>query len=110
MDIAWSTNSIHIASCGMNSQMLIWDSNSGQCIVSQDEHNGLLNGVIWDPFGKYLAVQSNENGLTVWNTDFLCAESKKGEYLAASVTEQLKQKEILKYTEKYHGLQMDNIF
>ena len=38
-------------------------------------HTGLVKGVTWDPVGKYLASQSDDRSVRIWNTSNWQTES-----------------------------------
>lgn len=69
LDLAWSVNDHHLASCSVDNMVIVWDaSNFPQMITKISGHTGLVKGVSWDPAGKYLASQSDDKTLRIWRT------------------------------------------
>ena len=69
LDLAWSANNQHLASCSVDNMIIVWDANNfPQLITKITGHTGLVKGVSWDPVGKYLASQSDDKTLRVWRT------------------------------------------
>lgn len=69
LDLAWSTNDDHLASCSVDNMIIIWDANNfPQMIKKITGHTGLVKGVSWDPAGKYLASQSDDKTVRIWRT------------------------------------------
>lgn len=45
-------------------------------IVTLDAHGGFVKGVTWDPVGNYLATQSDDKTVKIWDTDtWQCIET-----------------------------------
>jgi WD40 repeat protein len=58
--LAWSPDNIHLASCGTDAQICIWN-------VNIKVLDAKANGLAFDPFGKFLASQSSEGkDLIIW--------------------------------------------
>lgn len=51
-DIAWSPDSMHFASCGTDSTIIIWNVNEHSPIKIIEQK---ANGLTFDPFGKFMA-------------------------------------------------------
>lgn len=64
----WSPNDAMLASCGVDNTIIIWDVQKNfETVTILREDVGTVKGVTWDPIGKYLATQSDEQ-LRVWRT------------------------------------------
>lgn len=69
LDLAWSVNDYHLASCSVDNMIIVWDANNfPQMITKINGHTGLVKGVSWDPAGKYLASQSDDKTIRIWKT------------------------------------------
>lgn len=69
LDLSWSHNDHHLASCSVDNMIMIWDANNFPQVVTKiTGHTGLVKGVSWDPTGKFLASQSDDKTLRVWHT------------------------------------------
>lgn len=52
-DCAWSPDSIHFASCGTDSRVIIWSINEAAPIKVIEAK---ANGITFDPFGRFMAT------------------------------------------------------
>lgn len=69
LDLAWSANDDHLASCSVDNMIIVWDANNfPQMITKITGHTGLVKGVACDPAGKYLASQSDDKTVRIWRT------------------------------------------
>ncbi|KAL1412113.1 HIR complex subunit [Vanrija albida] len=69
VDCAWSRDDSMLASVGLDSKIFIWDGYSFEKLRTIDAHQGFVKGVTWDPVGNYLATQSDDKTVRIWNTD-----------------------------------------
>jgi protein HIRA/HIR1 len=65
-DLQWSPNNRYLASCGLDSRVLIWDAKTYDRIAVIDRHTAFVKGITWDPAGKYLATQSDDKSVRVF--------------------------------------------
>ncbi|KAI8053058.1 WD40-repeat-containing domain protein [Syncephalis plumigaleata] len=65
-DLAWSPDNKYLASCGLDSKVIIWHGNTFEMLRKLDQHHGFVKGVAWDPIGKYLATQSDDKSTIIW--------------------------------------------
>ncbi|KAK8853078.1 hypothetical protein IAR55_003779 [Kwoniella newhampshirensis] len=76
VDLAWSRDDSMLASVGLDSKVWIWDGYSFERLRKLDLHQGFVKGVCWDPVGNFLATQSDDKTVKVWNTeDWTCVQS-----------------------------------
>lgn len=68
-DVAWSADDSMLASVGLDSTIFIWDGYTFEKLRKIDSHGGFVKGVCWDPIGEYLATQSDDKTVKIWNTD-----------------------------------------
>ena len=58
-----------MASCSLDNSIIIWNSsNKFEKVNVLKGHTNFVKGVTWDPVGSYLASQSTDNTVRVWNT------------------------------------------
>lgn len=67
--LEWSPDGRWLASCGLDSNILIWDVACGFKLTAKLEgHKGFVKGLAWDPLGVYLASQSDDHTMIIWRT------------------------------------------
>ncbi|ADV24167.1 protein HIR1 [Cryptococcus gattii E566] len=69
VDLAWSRDDTMLASVGLDSTVWIWDGLTFERLRKLDLHQGFVKGVCWDPVGNYLATQSDDKTVKIWNTE-----------------------------------------
>ncbi|WRT70374.1 uncharacterized protein IL334_007372 [Kwoniella shivajii] len=69
VDLAWSRDDSMLASVGLDSKVWIWDGTTFERLRKLDLHQGFVKGVCWDPVGNFLATQSDDKTVRVWNTE-----------------------------------------
>ncbi|KLT43237.1 WD40 repeat-like protein [Cutaneotrichosporon oleaginosum] len=76
VDCAWSRDDTMLASVGLDSKIIIWDcTNNFERMITIDAHDTFVKGVTWDPVGNFLATQSDDKTVRIWNTDtWQCVE------------------------------------
>ncbi|KAJ3218135.1 HIR complex subunit [Dinochytrium kinnereticum] len=66
LDLAWSPENDYLASCGLDSHIIVWDGRTFEKLKKLDAHGGFVKGITWDPIGKFLASQSDDKTVKVW--------------------------------------------
>lgn len=67
--VCWSPDSRRLASCGVDGKVCVYNVKEKKTVWSTGNmEKGHVKGVAWDPIGKYLAAQT-DNEVLVWNTD-----------------------------------------
>ncbi|WVR07812.1 hypothetical protein IAU60_004855 [Kwoniella sp. DSM 27419] len=69
VDLAWSRDDSMLASVGLDSKVWIWDGHTFERLRKLDLHQGFVKGVCWDPVGNFLATQSDDKTVKVWNSE-----------------------------------------
>ncbi|KAL0343167.1 UNVERIFIED_CONTAM: Chromatin assembly factor 1 subunit FAS2 [Sesamum angustifolium] len=55
LDLQWSTDGAYLISGSVDNSCIIWDANKGSVHQILDAHFHYVQGVAWDPLGKYAA-------------------------------------------------------
>ncbi|CAL0306657.1 unnamed protein product [Lupinus luteus] len=66
LDLQWSTDSTHIISGSVDNSCIIWDVNKGINLQTLDTHAHYVQGVAWDPLGKYAASLSSDRTCRIY--------------------------------------------
>ncbi|KAH3669020.1 hypothetical protein WICMUC_005119 [Wickerhamomyces mucosus] len=65
-DLAWSHDSKYIVTGSTDNISRIYDANSGQQITQIAEHSHFVQGVAFDPLGKFIATQSADRSVHIY--------------------------------------------
>ncbi|ORX40750.1 putative transcription corepressor [Kockovaella imperatae] len=68
IDLAWSRDDSMMASVGLDKLVWIWDGQSFDRLRKIDLHGDFVKGVCWDPVGNFLATQSDDKTVKIWDT------------------------------------------
>lgn len=60
LDLAWSMDSIYLASGEIGCKAIIWDVMKGKSKFQVLDHKNFVQGVTWDPKDKFLATMSTD--------------------------------------------------
>jgi chromatin assembly factor 1 subunit B len=66
-DLAWSPDGRYLIAGAMDNVARIYDARDGQCVRQIAEHSHYVQGVAWDPLNEYVATQSSDRSLNVYN-------------------------------------------
>ena len=66
-ECAWCGGSVFLASGGVDTQILLWDTLNRTLLQRLLGHSSYVNGIVWDPLCKYLASQSEDRTLIIWH-------------------------------------------
>ncbi|KAI9366106.1 WD40-repeat-containing domain protein [Zopfochytrium polystomum] len=66
-DLAWSADASLLAVGCLDHSCLVWSVRENQCIQKITEHTYFVQGVAFDPLGKFLATQSGDSTLNVYD-------------------------------------------
>ncbi|KAI8909178.1 WD40-repeat-containing domain protein [Gorgonomyces haynaldii] len=83
VDLGWSPSKEYLASCGLDSKIIIWDAVSFERLHTIDRHDAFVKGITWDPCGYYLASQSDDKTVRVFRT----SDWEEEEEISANFTE-----------------------
>ena len=68
--VSWSPDGHRLASTGTDETVRIWDTETGQEIMSLVTHAGVHHYVAWSPNGQRLASASDNGTIKIWNASF----------------------------------------
>ncbi|PNH06904.1 WD repeat domain-containing protein, partial [Tetrabaena socialis] len=66
--VAFSPDSLQLASCGVDWTLRLWDTATGQCTATLEGHTMEVSGVVFSPDGLQLASSSKDRTLRLWDT------------------------------------------
>ncbi|RDX96214.1 Chromatin assembly factor 1 subunit FAS2, partial [Mucuna pruriens] len=66
LDLQWSTDATYIISGSVDNCCIIWDVNKGTNIQTLDAHAHYVQGVAWDPLGKYVTSLSSDRTCRIY--------------------------------------------
>jgi WD40 repeat protein len=66
-DIAWSSDSLHLASASADKTAKIWDAATGGLLATLSGHTAAVNSVQWSPDGSRLVTVSNDRAAKMWD-------------------------------------------
>jgi WD40 repeat protein len=64
--VAWSPDDRHLASCGQDTTVQVWDAADGSHVFTYREHSGFAVTLAWSPDGKRLASGGSDTTVQVW--------------------------------------------
>lgn len=67
-DLAWSPKSTQLLSGSVDNTAIVWDAKRGKKVALLNDHKGFVQGVAWDPKGKYLATLSTDRYFRLFYT------------------------------------------
>lgn len=66
-DLAWSPDSQYVLAGSMDNVARIYNAVNGQCLRELTDHIHYVQGVTWDPLGAFVATQSSDRSVHVYN-------------------------------------------
>ena len=78
-DLTWSPDGNYLITGSMDNIARIYDARDGQCVRQIAEHNHYVQGVAWDPLNEFIATQSSDRSVHVYNL-----KSKDGQLLVSN--------------------------
>jgi serine/threonine-protein kinase len=94
--VAWSPDSLYLATGSFDTTVRIWDAQSGQVVRALYGHTDSVQGVSWSPDGRRLASTSDDGTVRIWdaqngrlirthtNTGGCLAWSPDGRYISSA--------------------------
>jgi protein HIRA/HIR1 len=68
-DLCWSKNEQFLASGGLDKNIYIYSVQDNFSVIKKiTEHTGFVKGLSFDPVGTYLASQSDDKSLLIFNS------------------------------------------
>ncbi|QCD84821.1 chromatin assembly factor 1 subunit B [Vigna unguiculata] len=66
LDLQWSSDAKYIISGSVDNCCIIWDVNKGTNLQTLDAHAHYVQGVAWDPLGKYASSLSSDRTCRIY--------------------------------------------
>ncbi|KAF3438387.1 hypothetical protein FNV43_RR21149 [Rhamnella rubrinervis] len=66
LDLQWSTDGSFLISGSVDNSCIIWDVKKGSVYQILDDHCHYVQGVTWDPLGKYAASLSSDRSCRIY--------------------------------------------
>ncbi|KAK7318455.1 hypothetical protein RJT34_03157 [Clitoria ternatea] len=66
LDLQWSTDATYLVSGSVDNSCIVWDVSKGINLQTLDAHAHYVQGVAWDPQGKYLASLSSDRTCRIY--------------------------------------------
>ncbi|XP_057769036.1 chromatin assembly factor 1 subunit FAS2 isoform X2 [Salvia miltiorrhiza] len=66
LDLQWSADGAYLMSGSVDNSCIIWDANKGSVHQILDAHFHYVQGVAWDPLGKYAASFSSDRTCRIY--------------------------------------------
>ncbi|XP_038077841.1 chromatin assembly factor 1 subunit B-like isoform X2 [Patiria miniata] len=66
-DLSWSPDGNRLLSGSVDNSAIIWDVVKGEKLFIFKDHRSFVQGVTWDPLGKYCATLSCDRSLRLYN-------------------------------------------
>ncbi|XP_022107613.1 chromatin assembly factor 1 subunit B-like [Acanthaster planci] len=66
-DLSWSPSGSRLLSGSVDNSAIIWDVAKGEKLVIFKDHRSFVQGVAWDPLGKYCATLSCDRSFRLYN-------------------------------------------
>ncbi|XP_051127439.1 chromatin assembly factor 1 subunit FAS2 [Andrographis paniculata] len=66
LDLQWSNDGTYLISGSVDNSCIIWDANKGSVHQILDSHFHYVQGVAWDPLGKYAASLSSDRTCRIY--------------------------------------------
>ncbi|KAL6543394.1 3-oxoacyl-[acyl-carrier-protein] synthase [Orobanche hederae] len=66
LDLQWSNDGVYLISGSVDNSCIIWDANKGSVHQLLDAHFHYVQGVAWDPLGKYAASLSSDRTCRIY--------------------------------------------
>lgn len=66
-DLSWSSDGQRLLSGSVDNSAILWDIKTGQKLWLFTEHKSFVQGVAFDPFGRYLATMSSDRVCRIYH-------------------------------------------
>lgn len=77
LDLSWSPDSASLMSGSVDNQCMIWDVATGKVVQILNDHQHFVQGVAWDPAGKFIASFSSDRTCRIYARQPASLKSKK---------------------------------
>lgn len=78
-DLAWSPDSQYLLTGSMDNIARVYNASTGQCIRELAEHSGYIQGVCFDPLSCFIATQSSDRSVHIYNL-----KTKDGQFVLSN--------------------------
>ncbi|EFA78440.1 hypothetical protein PPL_09092 [Heterostelium album PN500] len=68
-DLSWSPNGLNLTTCSTDHTFQIWNPITRNCIQTIEEHTHYVQGVCWDPLGRFLLTESADGSCRLYENN-----------------------------------------
>lgn len=68
-DLAWSPDGSQLATASWDTKVIVWDSTTGDDLLTFSGHKYAVNSVAWSPDGSRIVSTSNDGEALIWEAD-----------------------------------------
>ena len=79
-DCAWSPDGAYLISGSVDNMAIVWDVAVGKHVQQFRDHSHYVQGVAWDPLGKYAVTQSADRSVRVYAPRAAKSKAKGGPF------------------------------
>src|SRR5215469_9785009 len=68
LSATWSPNDKHVASASSDGTVQVWNTRTGNALLTYRGHHGSVYSAVWSPDGRFIASAGTDNTVQVWDS------------------------------------------